>query len=442
MPVAVVGSGPAGLMAAIYTARGGKDTFVIEGNKPGGLLMDTTEVENWPGAVSIQGQEIIAGLKEQAVYQGVKFVSDAVENIDTAKWPYTIHTENGQTFKALTIIVATGANPRKLGVPGEQEYWGAGVTACAVCDAPFYKGEDVVVIGGGDSAVEEAIQLAAYAKKITILVRKDRMRAAESMQDRLKQYDQIQVRYNVDIHRVLGDQFVTGVELYDNKADQIITMPTSGVFLAIGHDPNSQIVKGIVQIDTQGYITVKERTQKTSTRGIFAAGDVADYRYRQAGTAAGYGIAAGRDAVGFLDDIGFTQSVAKKIKSGLFGSDEPVAKAIHETNTIETMEQFGKAINQEGVVVLDFWAETCPSCKQMLPVFEAVAQEFVDRVAFFTVNTDVAPEVADELFVHKIPCLLIFKDGSLVARYTNTMSRKELSTLVQQAIDGDLALGA
>ena len=441
MPVVVIGSGPAGLPGAMYSARGGKDTFVIEGNKPGGLLMDTTDVANWPGEVSIKGPEIIDNLRKQAVHQGVRFISDAVERIDTSHWPYVIHTENGVALHALSIIIATGATPRKLGVPGEEKYWGSGVTSCAVCDAPFYKDDDVVVVGGGDSAIEEAIQLASYAKKITILVRKDRMRAAAGMQDRLNKYDQIGVQYNVDVRKILGDgDFVTGVELYNNKTGQTSQMTTNGVFLAVGHDPNSQFVKGVVQTDPQGYITVKARTQETSVPGVFAAGDVVDHRYRQAGTSAGSGIAAGLDAVKFLDDIGFTIDIATQIKPDLFGAtrqEQPMRADSHDSDAIENMDQFKDIISQKGVVVFDFWAETCPSCKQMLPVFRAVSQEFAGKATFITVDTDVAQDVAQELFVHRIPCVLIFRDGGLVARYTNAMSRKELATLVQQVIDGD-----
>lgn len=438
MPVAVIGSGPAGLMAATYTARGGKDTFVIEGNKPGGLLMDTTDVANWPGEVSIQGPEIIDNLRQQAEHQGVTFIQDVVERIDTSQWPYMIKTENGAHMRALTIIVATGASPRKLGIPGEQEYWGAGVTSCAVCDAPFYKNEEVVVIGGGDSAVEEAIQLASYAKKITILVRKDKMRAAVGMQDRLKEYPQITIQYNVEPRSILGDgELVTGVELYNNKTAQMSTFSTSGVFLAVGHDPNSQIVKRSLKTNQEGYVWVHPHNRETSVAGIFAAGDVADFRYRQAGTAAGQGISAGLDAVRFLDDIGFTPAIASQIKLNLFGTEHKDAtKAdMQVVQSVDSMEQFKQLIDQKGVVVFDFWAETCPSCKQMLPVFHEVAQEFLGRATFVTIDTDDAPEIVHELFVHKIPCLLVFKDGTLAARYTNAMSKKELYLFVQQVID-------
>lgn len=452
MPVAVIGSGPAGLMAATYCARGGKTTFVIEGNKPGGLLMDTTDVENWPGQTTILGPTIIENLRTQAKYQGVTFIQDAVERIDRSQWPYTITTENGQQFHALSIIIATGATPRKLGVMGEEGYWGAGVTACAVCDAPFYKGQEVVVVGGGDSAIEEAIQLTAYAKRITILVRKDRMRATASMVERVREYDHIQILYNVEVRAIEGDgQLVTGVELYNTVTGQTSLFATNGVFLAIGHDPNSLFAREAVAIDAQGYIRVKGGTRETSAPGIFAAGDVADFQYRQAGTAAGQGIAAGLEAVRFLDDIGFTPDLSQECAPQFYGvaSLEAIAKQVEPIN-ITMMAELRALINQENILVIDFWSETCPSCKLMLSTLKTVAQEFATQVTFVTVDTDQAPEIVQELFVHKIPCVMIFKNGLLVERSTNVMSRNELSMLIngqlgaetEKPADGEQKRGA
>ncbi len=440
MPIAIIGSGPAGLMAAVYGARGGKRTYVIEGNKPGGLLMDTTEVENWPGEIMITGPKIIEKLQAQAAHHNVQFIDDAIERIDGSSWPYKLITENGQEFHALTIIIATGASPRRLLVPGEEDYWGAGVTSCAVCDAPFYKGQEVVVVGGGDSAVEEAIQLSAYADKITILVRKGAMRAASSMQERLKNYSQVSIKYNVEVRKILGDDTqVTGIELYNSVTKQTENMATNGVFLAIGHDPNTKFVKELVATDSSGYIQVKGRTQATSMPAIFAAGDVEDHRYRQAGSSAGYGTDAGLDAVRFLDDHGFNPTIASSIKPQLYNGQKG-AESIHSISSdtvrpLETLDQFNELSGKKGVVVMDFWSETCPSCKQMLPLFKSVSQEYADQAAFATVDADRAEEVVEKFFVHKVPCLLVFQDGNLVARYSDTMSRKELSTFVGQFIN-------
>lgn len=441
MPVAVIGSGPAGLMAAIYGQRGGKETFIIEGNKPGGLLMDTTEVENWPGEVFVKGPEIIEKLKTQARRHGVRFVEDSIERVDFSQWPFKLYTENGDTIHALSVVVATGASPKKLDVPGASEYWGTGVTSCAVCDAPFFKNQEVVVVGGGDSAIEEAIQLAPYASKITILVRKDQLRAAASMQARLPLYDKITIKYNVEITKVVGDGTkVTAVELLNNKTNERTMFETGGVFLAIGHMPASRVFKGSIDLDDAGYIKVTGRTQQTSVRGVFAAGDVEDHRYRQAGSSAGSGINAGLDAVRFLDDNGYTPQTAVRLKPRLFGSDmapELTHKSGPEfAKMVESLQDFDALLaGTQGIVVVDFWAETCPSCKQMLPIFHAVAQDFKDKVTFATVDTDKSPQLVDKLFVNKVPCLLVFRDGGLVARYNNAMSRKELASFIERFLD-------
>lgn len=436
MPVAVIGSGPAGLMAAVYGARGGKDTYVLEGNKPGGLLMDTTEVANWPGEIMITGPKIIEKMRNQALHQGVNFVEDAVERIDTSSWPYAIHTENGDILHAMSIIIATGAAPKRLNIPGEDEYWGAGVTACAVCDAPFYKGLEVVVIGGGDSAVEEAIQLSSYASKITILVRKDRMRAAESMQERLKGYPSISIKYNVEPRKIVGDGTeVTGIELFNVQTHQHETFPTSGVFLAIGHNPNTSFLKGSIPLTEGGNVIVKGRTQETLIHGIFSAGDVEDHRYRQAGTSAGYGIAAGLDAVRFLDDNGYNPAIAAQIKPQLFGKSVDGAQELDISQgaiELESLDELDQLLAKHEVVIADFWTKTCPSCKVMLPHFRSIAQEMSGQVAFVTIDAEEASDISEKYFVNRVPLMLVFKDGQIVSRHSGPLSKKELSSFVEQ----------
>lgn len=432
IPMVIIGSGPAGLSAALYGARANVKTVIIQGEKPGGLLTETSYVENWPGRRPTLGAKLIDDAREQAKSFGAILVDDSVKSVDFSTWPFVLYTENGEKIRALTVIIATGARPRMLGVAGEQEYWGCGVTSCAVCDAPFYKDQEVVVIGGGDSAVEEALQLATYAKKVTVLVRKDRMRAAQSMQDHLTRFGSVAVVYNVEVQRILGDGVqVTGVELLNNQTNERFVMPINGVFLAIGHDPSTDIFKKWVKTDGQGYIKLTSRTQESSMPGVFAAGDVADSRYRQAGVAAGDGIKSALDAKAFLDDIGFSTAVSSRVSHAV----REEQKEIVSIPAIITNDDFKREVEKSDLpVVVDFFAHYCPPCMRMLPIFEAVAHEYVGKIKFVKVDTEIGVELVERFFVRKIPCLIVFKDGQLVARYNGAMNKDELTSFIEKFI--------
>jgi thioredoxin reductase (NADPH) len=434
VPVAILGTGPAGLSATVYVGRAHVKGVQFEGNLPGGLLTQTTDVENWPGAINITGPDIIKGLREQSSKWGIHPIYETVESIDTKQWPYAITTLEGTTYHALTIIIATGATPTRLGVPGETENWGKGVTSCAICDAPFHKDQDVVIVGGGDSAVEEALQLLPYAKKITILVRKGAMRASASMQERIKNNEKITIRYHVQVKEIhaQGDT-VTGVTLvHDDGKTELL--PTHGVFLAIGHTPNTKFLKGIVELDEHGYIYLADRTQQTSVPGIFAAGDVADSRYRQAGVSAGHGIAAALDATSLLNDIGFNEQVQNDLleKGAIYQPTAKKAYKVAEINDLKTLQ----ARIAKGPAIVDFYAEWCPSCMQMLPAFSAVAQEFDEHVVCLKVDADQAEEVMKAYKVAKVPALIACKDGAVVERFNSVLSKTELQELAHRLLQG------
>lgn len=433
VPILVIGSGPAGLAAGLYGARARMGTLVIEGNKPGGLLMETSYVENWPGFKRILGREAIGNLKEQATSFGAQFLSDSVESVDFSSWPYEVKTEDGLTLSALSVIVATGAAPRTLGVPGEQDYWGRGVTTCAVCDAPFYKDQDVVVVGGGDSAVEEALQVAQYAKNVTILVRKDHMRASPSMQERIEPYDSIKVLYNVQVQRVRGNEHhVTGIALYNNKTQEVTDMPIDGIFLAIGHEPTSQVFADYLERDANGYLVMDGRTQQTSLPGVFAAGEVEDHRYRQAGVAAGQGICASLDAENFLREIGFNAIIAEQLDQ--FSVSHKRSQSF--VRSITTLAEFEQVIAEsEGPVIFDFYTDTCPSCLGMMPAFESVAEQYAEQATLIKIDADEAVGIIERLGIRKVPALLLFKDGQLVSRHNMAMNRAELIELVQSSLN-------
>ncbi len=430
--IAVIGSGPAGLTACVYGCRAGRHVVCFEGAEPGGLLTKTTFVENWPGSKSILGADIVGNIRIQAAELGAYFVSDTIVQVDFSQYPYRLETEEGFVVHALSVIITTGATPKVLGIPGEEIYWGQGVTTCAICDASFYKDKSVVVVGGGDSAVEEAIQLTPYARSITIMVRGNAMRAAARMQEHLKAYPTISVRYNVSLQEILGDDTgVTGIMVRDNSSDIVALEPIDGVFLAIGHEPNVGMLDGQIALTDTGHIALEERSQQTSVAGIFAAGDVADADYRQAGVAAGDGIKAALDAERFLTDNGYSPVIAHGFDAFRF---YPSVKgsALAKVGPVETVAQVKTVLTPgSGLVLLDFYAHTCPSCMHMLPVLERLANRYADVVTIYSVDFDAAPDVAAVLGVKKVPTLLLFKDGKLVDTTVQALTYSELVSLIE-----------
>ena len=299
--VIIIGAGPAGYTAAIYTSRAKRETLVISGNLPGGQLMLTTDVENYPGfAEGIFGPELMIAMRKQAERIGTTIIDDEVVNVDFRHRPFKILTYS-EEYEADAVIIATGASPRKIGVKGEQEFSAKGVSYCATCDGPFFKNQDLVVAGGGDSAMEEAIFLTKFAKSVHVVHRRDKLRASKIMQDRAFENNKIQFHWNSVIDEIKGNQKVNQITINNLKTNQKETLEAGGVFVAIGHDPNTKLFKGQIELDDQGYIILKNST-KTSVEGVFAAGDDHDHLYRQAVTAAGFGCMAAIDVDKYLSE--------------------------------------------------------------------------------------------------------------------------------------------
>ncbi|HSV04002.1 MAG TPA: thioredoxin-disulfide reductase [Phenylobacterium sp.] len=300
----IVGAGPAGYTAAIYAARALLDPVMIRGLTPGGQLTITADVENYPGyAEVIQGPWLMDQMKAQAEHVGTEIVSDIVLKADLNKRPFRIETDSGQVWLAETLIIATGAQAKWLGLPSEQKFQGFGVSACATCDGFFYRGKEVVVVGGGNTAVEEALFLTNFASKVTVVHRRDEFRAERILQERLFAHPKIEVVWNAVVEEVVGRQDpagVTGVRLKDLASGEIRAVACDGLFVAIGHAPASQLFKGQLEMDAAGYLKVKPGTASTAVAGVYAAGDVTDDVYRQAVTAAGMGCMAALEAVRFL----------------------------------------------------------------------------------------------------------------------------------------------
>jgi thioredoxin reductase (NADPH) len=302
--VVIIGSGPAGYTAAIYAARAMLEPILIEGVAPGGQMTITTDVENYPGfADVIQGPWLMEQMKKQAAHVGTRMVADHVNKVDFAQRPFQLECDSGERYRAASVIIATGAQARWLQLPSEQKFKGYGVSACATCDGFFYRGKDVLVIGGGNTAVEEALFLTNFASSITVVHRRDRFRAEKILQDRLFRNPKVSVLWNTVLDAVLGDEDplkVTGVALRDIKTGARSERKADGVFVAIGHTPASEIFAGQLEIKPSGYIKTAPFSTVTSVPGVFAAGDVTDDVYRQAVTAAGLGCMAALEAERFL----------------------------------------------------------------------------------------------------------------------------------------------
>ncbi len=298
----IIGSGPAGLTAAIYAARGGLNPLVIAGREAGGQLMLTTDVDDYPGFEDgIQGPDLMDKMRKQAERFQTRFINEDVISVDFSRKPFTIKTE-AQILLAQAVIVATGASAMWLGLESEQKLKGRGVSACAVCDGFFFKDKNVIVVGGGDTAMREAAYLTKLCKKVTVVHRRDALRAQLALQELVKSKSNVDFIWNSEVIEVLGQEKVTGVNLKNTQTGEIGQLEVDGVFIAIGHKPNTDFLKGQINLDEKGYIVIKKETQ-TSVEGVFAAGDVSDHKYRQAVTAAGAGCKAVFDAEEYLENL-------------------------------------------------------------------------------------------------------------------------------------------
>lgn len=300
--VVIIGSGPAGLTAAIYASRANLHPLVIEGEHPGGQLMKTTAVENWPGTDSIMGPQLMMDMKAHAAKFETRFLPEQIAAVDFKQHPFTLTTHKNKIIKTKSVIVATGASPKKLGIPGEQELWGKGVTTCAVCDGAFFRDKPVVIIGGGDTAMENASFMTKFTDNVTVVHILDKLTASAAMQKRVLDNPKIKVIYSSAVTSIQGTaNGVTDITLTNKLTKEVSTLATNAVFIAIGYKPNTDIFKEQLELDAWGYLKVTDHT-RTSVEGVFSAGDVSDHRYRQAVTSAGSGCMAALDAERWLSE--------------------------------------------------------------------------------------------------------------------------------------------
>ena len=326
----IVGSGPAGYTAAVYGARAMLEPMLIQGIQPGGQLTITTDVENWPGEASILGPDLMQKMEHHAKETGANIVSDHVGEIDLSKRPFTARLDSGATVTADAVILATGAQAKWLGLPSEERFKGFGVSACATCDGFFYRGQEVVVIGGGNTAVEEALFLTNFASKVTLVHRRDELRAEKILQHRLMKHPKVEIVWDHVLDEVLGDddpKGVTGVRLKHATGGETHERACSGVFIAIGHAPASELVKDQLKTQMGGYVVTAPDSTATSIPGVFAAGDLTDHIYRQAVTSAGMGCMAALEAERFLAEQGEDGPLDKDVSEPLgYGAEVPAAE--------------------------------------------------------------------------------------------------------------------
>ncbi|MGC8775534.1 MAG: thioredoxin-disulfide reductase [Chlorobaculum sp.] len=303
--VVIIGTGPAGYTSAIYTGRANLKPLVIEGHQPGGQLMITTDIENFPGfPEGIPGPELMARMREQAARFGVEFQFGSITEADVSRSPFSLTLDNGQEILARTLIIATGANAKWLGIESEEKYRGRGVSACATCDGFFFRNCRVFVVGGGDTAMEEALYLTKFASEVVLVHRREEFRASKIMSLRASKNEKITTMLNQVVDEILGDDMkVTGIRLKNVKTGELTEYACDGVFMAIGHEPNAKLFKGQLDMDDYGYILTKGHSTETSVKGVFACGDVQDFTYRQAVTAVGTGCMAAIEAERFLESI-------------------------------------------------------------------------------------------------------------------------------------------
>lgn len=301
--VLIIGSGPAGYTAAVYASRAMLSPILVQGIQPGGQLTITTEVENWPGDKTVQGPDLMIRMEEHAREMGAEILFDTILDLDLSKRPFTARGDSGNVITADAVILATGAQAKWLGLPSEEKFKGFGVSACATCDGFFYRGREVAVIGGGNTAVEEALFLTNFASKVTLIHRRDSLRAEKILQERLFKHPKVELLWNTEVEEVLGTEApmgLTGLKVKNVQTGETSTLPCDGFFVAIGHAPASELVKDQLELHNGGYVKVEAGTTRTSIPGVFAAGDLTDHVYRQAITSAGMGCMAALDAERFL----------------------------------------------------------------------------------------------------------------------------------------------
>ena len=448
--VVIIGSGPAGYTAAIYAARANLKPVMFEGLEaggiPGGQLMTTTEVENFPGfPEGITGPELMERMKAQAERWGTQCYTEDVIEVDLSQKPYTVRSADIEV-KTHSIIIATGATAKRLGLPSEKVYWNKGISACAICDgaSPIFNGEDLVVIGGGDSAAEEAVYLTKYGSHVHLLVRGEAMRASKAMQDRVVNNSKITVHWFTEAVDVIGEKDrMSGIRVRNNKTNAESTIAAKGLFYAIGHNPNTSLFQGKLELDRTGYIVVKPGTVETSTAGVYAAGDVQDHEYRQAITAAGTGCMAALAAERWLSEHNLITEYSQNPPEIVEGvTEEEVRKSdsadTEETFDIDVTRHYGgyalrKLFHEsDRLLMVKYVSPTCGPCKTLKPILDKVVDEYDGQIHFIEIDIVKDPEIAKMGQVTGTPIVQFFRDRELVEELKGIKQKSEYRQVIDR----------
>ncbi|XP_068659229.1 thioredoxin reductase NTRC-like [Aristolochia californica] len=433
----IIGSGPAGYTAAIYAARANLKPLVFEGYQvggvPGGQLMTTTEVENFPGFPDgITGPDLMDRMRRQAERWGAELFQEDVEHMDVKSSPFTIRSSDREV-RCHSLIFATGATAKRLGLPREDEFWSRGISACAICDgaSPLFKGQVLAVVGGGDTATEEALYLTKYARHVHLLVRRDQLRASRAMQDRVINNPNITVHFNTETVDVVSnnkDQ-MSGILLRNTDTGEESILDVRGLFYGIGHSPNSQLLQGQIELDNAGYVVVKEGMAQTSREGVFAAGDVQDHEWRQAVTAAGSGCVAALSVERYLASnnllIEFHQPKTETPKKAISDRDEQMGFDI--TLTKHKGQYALRKLYHESprLICVLYTAPTCGPCRTLKPILSKVIDEFDQNVHFVEIDIEEDPEITEAAGIMGTPCVQFFKNKEMLRTVSGVKMKKE-----------------
>ncbi len=442
----IIGSGPAGYTAAIYAARANLKPVVFEGFQagglPGGQLMTTTEVENFPGfPQGITGPQLMDRMKAQAERWGAELYTEDVTEVDLKERPFVIRSEEREV-RANSIVIATGATAKRLGLPGEHQFWSRGISACAICDGatPIFHGAELAVIGGGDSAAEEAIYLTKYGDTVNLLVRGDKMRASKAMQDRVLSNPKINVHWNTEVADVFGgDNHMEGVKLRNTQTGEENLLHVKGLFYAVGHTPNTSLFKGQLELDDVGYIVTKPGSVETSIEGVYAAGDVQDHEYRQAITAAGTGCMAAMLAERWLSFTGLIQEFHQKSETQnneLEHPQEQTAATEDEFDPNETRHAGSFALRKlfhesDRLLVVKYVSPNCGPCHTLKPILNKVVDEFNGKIHLVEIDIAQDRDIAETAGVTGTPTIQFFKNKELVVESKGIKPKSQYRQLIE-----------